>query len=170
MKRDLIIYLFVAFVLAGCTSAPAANPTNEPVMTEPPTVTQPTAEPTLTAAPQPTVEQEAKLTGRVWKWHQTLMSDDSVHKPADSARYTIEFGADGGAAILADCNQVSGKYQLDGHNMTIESGATTLMACPSESLDSVYLKDLGEINNYFFNDGALFLGLKYDSGVMEFRP
>ena len=111
---------------------------------------------------------DAGLVGTVWQWQGTQMSDDSVFTPADPANYTVEFLADGSVAIQADCNSARASYTLDGSAITILPGPTTLMACPDGSLGSEFLAQLGGAALFFFQDGALLMDLKFDSGTMRF--
>lgn len=110
----------------------------------------------------------AALVGTVWQWQGTRMNDDSVFTPADPASYTVEFMADGSVAIQADCNRASAAYTLDGSAITITPGPTTLMACPEDSLGGDFLEQLNNAAIYFFQDGDLFLDIKFDSGTMRF--
>jgi heat shock protein HslJ len=73
---------------------------------------------------------ESDITGIVWQWtamQETLPASQSV--VPDPENYTIVFNDDGTVAIKADCNQVSGDYTMDGNNLNISLGASTLMAC-----------------------------------------
>lgn len=117
-------------------------------------------------APKPTLS----LTGTVWKWQQTQIPDGSISKPQEPTNYTIEFKEDGQLAVLADCNRVTGQYTVDGNQIKIELGVTTMMACPSGSLDAVFSQQLGSVVSYFFKDGHLYMDIKFDSGTMEFAP
>ncbi len=111
---------------------------------------------------------EPALVGTVWQWQGTQMSDDSAFTPADPASYTVEFMADGGVAIQADCNSVRASYTLDGSAITITPGPATLMACPEGSLGSEFLAQLNNAAIYFFQDGELFMDIKFDSGTLRF--
>jgi len=122
------------------------------------------------AAMPPPNAQEDELVGTVWQWQRTVMSDDSVTEPNDPTRYTLEFLSDGRLAMQADCNRGNSAYTLDGNQLTIEGGAMTMMACPPDSLDSVFLEQLGQVGSYLFSDGNLVLELQMDSGGMFFAP
>ena len=43
--------------------------------------------------------------------------------------YTVEFKSDGPYSMKADCNQVNGSYTTSGSSLTIQPGASTLVAC-----------------------------------------
>src|SRR6187397_2445241 len=99
MKRQLTLALFIIFALV------------------------------LTACGGGGSSSKSDITGIVWQWsamQETVPASQSV--VPDPQNYTITFNDDGSAAIKADCNSVTGNYKLDGTNLTITLGASTLMA------------------------------------------
>jgi heat shock protein HslJ len=113
----------------------------------------------------------ALLQGTVWEWQGSQYSDDSEATPDDPSRYTIEFADDGTVGIKADCNQVGGTYEEGDGTLAITLGPSTLAACPPDSLDKEFLRDLEGAASYAFGDaGALQIGIKLDSGTMTFEP
>jgi len=108
------------------------------------------------------------LTGATWHWQGSFYNNDARQEPDTPGNYTLRFDGDGKVRLRADCNRAGGRYRLDGHRLTIEVLQTTLAACPPGSLESAYLKDLGNVNSYLFHQGDLILELKYDSGGMRF--
>jgi len=74
------------------------------------------------------------------------------------------------APIKADCNSVGGSYAVNGSQLTIELGPTTLVACPPGSLENEYLALLFDVNSYIMEDENLVLLIKYDTGSMFFAP
>lgn len=114
--------------------------------------------------------EQSNLIEVVWAWQQTTMNDDTIITPDDPSRYTLEFMADDTLAVQADCNRGRGTYSLKGNQLTIGPVATTLMACPPGSLDSVFLSGLNEVGSYLFDGDNLVLELKLDSGIMVFGP
>jgi heat shock protein HslJ len=110
------------------------------------------------------------LTGVVWKWEEFQSSDGSMVKPENPEAYTLEFLPDGSLGIQADCNRVVGTYTVDGSRLTLQATAMTMAACPPGSLSTQYLEYLNGVVSYVFEDGNLFLALKYDSGIMKFTP
>jgi uncharacterized lipoprotein YbaY len=110
------------------------------------------------------------LTGVTWTWQGTQLNDGKTLVPADPARYTLEFMADGRVALRADCNRGFGGYTLDGNRLDFGPLATTLIACPPGSLDGVFLRQLGQVTSYLFVDSDLILELALDSGGMRFSP
>ena len=125
---------------------------------------------TSVAVPKPAAGGEGMtgLKGAVWMWEKTQFNDDTTVTVADPNRYLVEFLANGSVAIKADCNQVGGHYTVDGKSLTIQLGPSTLAACPPDSQDTEFLKELTEVTSYLFADGKLILELKLDTGGMTF--
>jgi heat shock protein HslJ len=59
---------------------------------------------------------------------------------------------------------------VDGPTITFGPMASTMMACPDDSQAQQFAIDLSNVNSHVFQDGHLFLALKFDSGIMEFAP
>jgi heat shock protein HslJ len=109
------------------------------------------------------------ITGIVWQWsamQETVPASQSV--VPDPENYTITFNDDDTVAIKADCNNVGGNYKLDGSNLTITLGASTLMACGDASQDTIYLASLSKVNSYAVENGQLQLKFPDDGGKMDF--
>jgi heat shock protein HslJ len=83
-------------------------------------------------------------------------------------RYTLELLLDGTFRYQADCNQGSGTYTLDGNNISLDLGATTLAECGPDSLYDEYLGLLGQVASYDRNGDDLILYLADDAGAMRF--
>ena len=111
---------------------------------------------------------QPELVGPIWHWDQTLMNNDETFIPDNSNNYRMQFEPDGTVTIQADCNQVSGTYTVDGSSITIQTGPTTLAACPPGSLGDQFVAQLTQAVIYFFQDENLFLDLQFDSGTMQF--
>ena len=109
-----------------------------------------------------------RLTSGVWKWQQSADNAGQTWTSPTPANYTIEFKPIGAVTVKADCNTSNGTYQADESSLTITLGPTTMMACAPGSLDSVYLKQLGDVSSYFFDGNNLILLWKMDTGSMKF--
>jgi heat shock protein HslJ len=107
------------------------------------------------------------LTGNPWQW-LSLTTPVETTTVADPSLYTITFNADGTAAIKADCNNATASYTSDDSAINIDTGATTLVACPEGSLDTLYLNSLINVSSYFFDAGNLYLEMPADGGTMKF--
>jgi heat shock protein HslJ len=113
-------------------------------------------------------ESSPELVDTIWRWDQTLMNNDDTFVPDNPNNYTVQFLPDGTVSIQADCNRVGGSYTTDGSSITIETGPTTLVACPPGSLGDEFETQLSGAAIYFIEDQNLFLDLKFDSGTMRF--
>jgi heat shock protein HslJ len=106
-----------------------------------------------------------------WAWVQTQYGNDTVIAPPDSAAYVLTFGADGTVNLQDDCNVVNGAFTADEHGaLALDLQTSTFAACLPESKHDQFVLDLSGVASYLFQDGSLFLAIKYDTGVMEFAP
>lgn len=112
-------------------------------------------------------QDAAQLVGPVWQWQSTTTPVQKI-KVKDPLRYTIQFNGDGTVGIKNDCNSVGATYTADGQKINIKLGPTTLMACPPDSQDSEFARQLRAASIFFFKDGMLYLDLFADSGTMGF--
>jgi heat shock protein HslJ/uncharacterized protein YraI len=143
----MTILLLASLLLGACT---AATPTEE--STEPAGVDY----------------SGLPFVGKTWYWLGTQFNDGSTTTVADPSRYSIVFNADGTYNGKADCNNVNGSYTVDGNQLTIGPGAMTMMACPEDSQDGVFLEQLNMVGGWLEQDGFLYLELQADSGAMQF--
>ncbi len=172
----LALLTLAALLLAACGGAPPAPPapTAGPEQATPAAApAQPTqaAQAAPTSAPQPQAPPDSllKLSGPVWQWTKTTYSDGKTINVPTPANYTIQFFlADGKVTVKADCNNVLGSFTADASNLTITLGPSTMAACPPGSLDSEYIKELGQVSQYLFQGDSLVLNFKADSGGMTF--
>ena len=111
------------------------------------------------------------LTGRTWQL-AALAGETPAFRavvPAEEqSRYTIDFAADGTFAALADCNTVSGTYELRGNDgMTLTLGASTLVACPDGSYGTIFAHELANVTTWAIANRELTLTTT-DGGVGTF--
>jgi heat shock protein HslJ len=111
----------------------------------------------------------AGLVGPLWQWVQTLYNNDTKTIPPRSENYTVQFGADGTVKVRADCNRKGGTYSLREQQITIEITHSTRAACPEDSLEAQFVRDLMGGAIWFLKDGDLYIDLKYDTGTMSFK-
>jgi para-nitrobenzyl esterase len=104
----------------------------------------------------------------VWKWQRTAYNNDTRVEPPDPTHYTILLMPEGHLSVRLDCNTGGGRYTLDGNSLILEVTHTTMAACPPESLDQKFMKDLAAARIAFTRGGNLYLDLMYDSGTMMF--
>ncbi len=77
--------------------------------------------------------------------------------------------ADGKARIQFDCNRGGGDNKIVDSQLSFGPLISTRMACPPDSLDAPFIRDLQRVASFFVQEGVLYLELPYDSGTMRFR-
>lgn len=123
------------------------------------------------ACSAPPSNQSSDLTGTVWELQQIQFNDGRLLTANPPQNYTAEFSDKGEVIVQADCNRAVGEFTLeDDGRIAITMGATTLAACPPESISNEFLQALNNANLYFFQNDDLFIDLKFDSGTMQFSP
>ncbi len=115
-------------------------------------------------------EKYMGIIGPVWQWTQTLYNDDRTVVPENPENYTVQFKEDGTIRVKADCNVKGGTYSnpRGEGSISIEITHSTMAACPEDSLEDEFVKGLSAAAIYFFQDGDLYIDLKYDTGTMWF--
>lgn len=108
------------------------------------------------------------LTGTVWQWTaSTEKVPASQSVVPDPENYTVEFKSDGTYSMKADCNQVNGSYTTSGSSLTIQPGASTLVACGEDSQADLYLQRIFLTTSYAIANDQLVL-TQSDEGTMTF--
>jgi para-nitrobenzyl esterase len=110
------------------------------------------------------------IVGIVWQLDQIQYGDDTLVKPDDPARYTLELTPDGNASVRADCNRGRGTFVLNGSSLSLKILAYTRAACLPESLDDRYRKALDQAASWMLRDGKLHIAMALDSGILSFAP
>ena len=97
--------------------------------------------------------------------------DDTTSVPDDPSKYTLTFGADGTAQIVADCNRGTGSWKSESASQ-LEFGviAATQAMCPPDSLHDTYMKQFEWVRSYVIEGGHLFLSTMADGSIIEFEP
>ena len=106
---------------------------------------------------------------RTWQWESTITQTEKIVVP-DPERYTILLEADGKAIVRFDCNRGGGQFQISPGKLTFGPLMSTRMACPPDSLDIPFMRDLQRVAAFFVENGNLYLELPLDSGTMRFVP
>jgi D-alanyl-D-alanine carboxypeptidase len=129
---------------------------------------------TATAADSAAADQAAQaaavaaaLTGNPWKWAAFSSATEGVTVETP-ANYRVTFKDDGTVEIKADCNNAFGTYTLDGVNITIEIGPSTLAACPGASRSEQFLRLLGDAAQALPVEGKLYMPLKTEGSTLVF--
>jgi heat shock protein HslJ len=118
------------------------------------------------------------LTQWPWQWLSTNHSTGALLVPLQPTRYTVTFDPSGTLQVQADCNQVTGIYQQQPaatpgqpiQGLTIQLGASTLVACPPGSQDNDFLADLAAVSSYGFSGENLVLNLQIRGDRMTLAP
>jgi len=157
------MFLLLAATIAGCSRKDAGQPAPAAADTRP----APPAE----AAKQEAGEPASELAGTSWRLVKIMGMDDSVDEPEDRSLYTLEFGADGHAAMRADCNRGFGSWTSESPGQ-LQFGpvAGTRAMCPPESISDKYLAQFQWVRSYVLKDGHLFLATMADGSIIEFEP
>ena len=142
MHRTLLV-LLVAMMVVGCTVG--SSPIQRKRSTDPQTVL-----------------------GKTWQWESTITPVEKITVP-DPERYTIILTDDGKLQARFDCNRGGGEYKISAGKLSFGPLMSTRMACPPDSLDGPFMRDLQRVTSFFLQDGLLYLELPYDSGTMKFR-
>ena len=150
MKRKLIMCLVLA-TLYGCGAAPDGVPQEVQ-----PTASERTSDP-------------AAVIDKRWQWLGTTTPIETI-TAAEPDRYTIRLGADGRAEVRFDCNTGGGEYRIDTGSLQFGPLMSTRMACPPDSQDAEFSRQLEAVRIFFVEDGILYLDLFADSGTMRFGP
>jgi heat shock protein HslJ len=109
------------------------------------------------------------ITDITWQWTSLRETESaSLSVTPDPENYTLTLLPDGALSIKADCNMVSGSYAIDGSEISIELGPSTMAFCGEDSLDLQCLKLLGEVESYRLEDNQLVLELTGNAGEMVF--
>ena len=140
----IVLALIMGIMLAGCAGHPA-SPENA-----------------YRNDPQAVLDQ-------TWQWESTTNPVERIVVP-EPERYTVWLGADGRAQMRFDCNRGGGGYEISPGKLTFGPLMSTRMACPPDSLDNVFMRDLQRVVSFFLRKDRLYLELPYDSGTMTFRP
>lgn len=123
------------------------------------------------ATAETVVEAPTALPGTSWNWVRTQYSNGAVVAPVDPTLYVLTFGEEGTVNVRDDCNVLNGAFTADEEQrLTIDLQTSTMAACAPDSLHYQFILDLSATAFYFFQEGRLFIDLKFDTGVMEFAP
>ena len=165
IKRVLLTLLMLLFAatMAGCVQENDSQPAAASADAKPAPETE--------AGKQADTDLASELAGTSWRLVKIMGMDDSVDEPEDRSLYTLEFGADGRAAMRADCNRGMGSWSSESPGQ-LQFGviASTMAMCPPESLSDKYLAQFEWVRSYVMKDGHLYLATMADGSIIEFEP
>jgi len=139
-------------VMALCACAEDNNATSQP--------DAPSADAHATA--------HGQIIGKTWMWTRTITPVEAIDV-AEPERYTMLLGMDGRAVLRFDCNRGGGDYEIGEGTIKFGPIMSTRAACPPDSQDYVYMKQLGEVTSFFTMDDKLYLEMPMDSGTLHFE-
>ena len=119
------------------------------------------ASPTRSHDPQAVV-------GKTWQWQDTVTPVKKIHVPQPE-RYTLRFDEKGHVQARFDCNRGGGSYLISEAKLSFGPMISTRMACPENSLDNIFMKQLKDVNSFFLEGDSLYLELPVDSGPLRFK-
>ena len=106
---------------------------------------------------------------KTWQWVSTTTPVEKI-AVSNPERYTIMLTDDGKLQARFDCSLGGGEYRISAGKLSFGALLSTRMACPPDSLDGPFMRDLQRVTSFFVQDELLYLELPYDSGTMKFRP
>jgi heat shock protein HslJ/uncharacterized protein YraI len=156
----LTLVIGLSVLLAACSST-TPTPTTD--------LETPALAPTEAAVSLKPISTE-ELVGSTWQWVGGLETPSAPKLVVPTPEnYTLTFNADGTLNIKADCNAVRGSYELSGDQLSIELGASTLVACEPDSLSDQFLAQLSQAKRAGNGYGNLVIVLA-GGGEMYFQP
>ncbi len=186
MHNDAQIAFGETFVVGVEVPGSIPEPTATLAATAVPTATEP--QPTLPIeltetqeSPEPTETPVpgAEIMDILWEWVSLQEADPpSQSEVADPENYNLVFFTDGMFGAQADCNSLTGKYEITETELMLEPGPYTQVACPEGSLSETYIQLLNEVKQWELvevegeEEGELFLGYgpgESTAGIMGFN-
>jgi heat shock protein HslJ/uncharacterized protein YraI len=126
-----------------------------------------TAAPDLATSLEPIAQED--MIDILWQWTNL---EEAPPAPGvgvgDPENYNLVFRADGTYSAKADCNVLNGTYVLNGSQLTINPGITSLAACAPESRYDQYLSLLWRVTGVGEQGGMLVLLLDDGAAAMSF--
>ena len=109
------------------------------------------------------------ILNKTWQWESTITPVEKIKVP-NPERYTILLTRQGKVQARFDCNHGGGDYKISEGKLSFGPLISTRMACPTDTLDAPFMRDLQRVVSFFIENGSLFLELPFESGTMKFRP
>jgi len=102
-----------------------------------------------------------------WYWIATT-SADGAQTITQPQRYQIEFAEDGRFGVQADCNGGGSQYSISAGQLQIGPIGLSKRACPDDSQDRVFVRQLAAVDKMQVSEQWLQLELSGDIEVMHF--
>jgi len=96
------------------------------------------------------------LEGATWRLASVAHADGDLQTVPDGVEATATF-AEGAVSGSGGCNRFTAGYTLEGDRLTIERGASTMMACPEPqaTVEQAFMAALEATKKYRIKDGRL---------------
>ena len=113
--------------------------------------------------------QKDPLQNTAWQWIQYTNNETGEQLEIPTPQnFTLNFSKENQLGLNADCNLVSGTYQLTDHNaLTITLGITTEVYCGDDSLDILFKSLLQNKNSYFIKGNQLIIQSRENKLLFE---
>ncbi len=112
---------------------------------------------------------DTAIIGVLWEWVGSVYGDDTSVTVDDPSQYSMLLNPDNTANYQIDCNMGGGPYTLDGNSLQLEVTTLTRVACPSDTLSDVYVRDLNSAATYVMDGPDLIINMFADAGNMRFQ-
>ena len=110
-----------------------------------------------------------ELFDTTWEWQQLIETAPAAQSVVpDPENYTIVFNQDGIYNAKADCNMLSGAYEIEGNSITLLPGPSTLAECGPDSSYELYVGFLAQVDGYELENNRLILTFGNGAGQMIF--
>ncbi|MCB0042035.1 MAG: serine hydrolase [Caldilinea sp.] len=152
----IALALAALFALSGC------NPVVAPPQTEPTPAEDAPAEDAAAMR-----AMAAALTATPWQWAEFTGNGEKVTVETPS-QYTVRFDGDGTLAVDADCNRVTGRYQIEGRALAIDLDDAGASDCGEGSHSAQFLQWLGSADSFYAASGIFVIVLKDAAGTLAF--
>jgi len=127
----------------------------------------PTATEEVPIAEMARSHEPADVVGKTWYWLGTTTPVERI-VVSDPSRYTLLLQEGGDAELQFDCNRGRGSYEIGTGTLSFGGLISTRAACPGDTMDAVYMRQLENVAIFFVEDGHLYIDQKMDSGTMRF--
>jgi len=111
---------------------------------------------------------KSALAGTEWSWKETRFINASTVSPQQPEQFVIKFQADKTFVSSTDCNDLMGKFIVQGEILSIGPIASTKRMCIAVTQESEYTQQLGRAASFTIVGNILTIKLLKESGTMVF--
>ena len=90
-----------------------------------------------------------------WQWVAAIRPVEKI-TVQNPDRYTIRLSDEGKIQAWFDCNGGGGNYEIAAGSLSLGPLLSTRMACPLDTLDAAFMRDLEWVVSFFVQHGNLF--------------